>query len=318
MAEISARLCGISGEEQIVHDLLSFELDRDIDAPCDGLRITFLCAEAPFETDSITVFIDGEKVFFGYCDMQRVTAHKNGFEVFIYARSSASLLIDNEAKAITYNSPCVEMLYFNEAKRFGFKNELPNLYCNKEYAVSKGVSCYAAINSFLQTLASKRVYVNAENELYIPDGRGEIALDGEKIIRQSLCINRAKPIEKIDYKIDGDASYIRHYESEFARERKICRSRKVNIASIPPWQREYTLGKMMKSSFSDYCKAEITIEGIRSYKLYDSLKLRSFPFGSTDGFRLCKITLTQNENGAETALVFAKDFDLKEVTYVAE
>ena len=318
MAEIKITLSGVDGEELEVSELLSFELSRSIDAPCDGLRITYLCSEKPFEICAVTVHLDGEKAFCGICDMQRFTAEKKGFRVFAFARSSAALLLDNEAVPMTYYSPCADILFYNEAKRFGFKSKLPELYCSEEYAVTKGTSCYGAINNFVRMLTSKSVSVSADGELFIPDGKGVIELDGERITREERRINRAQPLGKIDYKLSGDSSYTRHYESELLKERKIVRSRKVNISSLPLWQRDYALKNLLKSGAADYVLTKITLDGCKNFALYDRAVYRSSALGGLDGYFLSEITITQDKTGEKTQLTFAKEFDLKEVTYVAE
>ncbi len=318
MAEIKITLAGIHGEELKVNELLSFELSRSIDAPCDGLRITYLCGEEPFEISEVTVHIGGEKVFYGICDRQKMTSNEKGFEVFVYARSSAAVLLDNEAVPITYNAPCTDILFHNEAKRFGFKNKLPDFYCGEEYAVTKGISCYGAINNFVQFMCNKNIAVSPEGELFLPDGKGKIALDNEKIISEERCINRALPFCKIDFKLKNDSTYARHRESEFLKEQKIIRSRKVNISSLPEWQRSGALSSMLTSSVSEYSLAKITIDGCRNFSLYDLAVYNKSEFGTLDGFSLSKITITQNSFGKQTELTFSKEFDLKEVTYVAE
>lgn len=66
-------------------------------------------------------------IFNGYCDCQRTTADERGFETYIYARSSACLLVDNDAFAYTYNRPSAQSLFDAYAKPFGFSYKLDDI-----------------------------------------------------------------------------------------------------------------------------------------------------------------------------------------------
>ena len=318
MAELTVILTSPDGKKYIVDELTSLEFLSDTDAACDGLKLTYLCGSEPFEVNAVELYSDGKKVFFGYCDKQRYRIVGEDFSVFIYARSSAALLVDNEAQPTTYNAPDTAVLFHCEAEQFGFINKLPALGTEHEYTVPKGCSCYGAINTLVKTLGERKITVTPENKLTVPDGKGIIRLDEEKVISETKCINRALPFTQIDYKLADDSAYIRHYKSRLAEGKSIRRTRKINIAALPRWQREYELKDRLGAGFESYIEAEVVIDGIRFYSLYDRAEFHSSKLGINGEYELCKIAAVFNSNESSTHLTFRKRLDIKEINYVAE
>ena len=243
---------------------------------------------------------------------------EKGYAVFVYARSGAAILVDNEAQPITYNCPSASTLFFSEAERFGLKNGLPEVYINHRYTVGKGVSCYGAINNLVKTICGKGVLVNADNTLFVPDGKGVVSLGDKTIISQEKHINRAAPYAEIDYKVIGDEAYIRHCKSQFIEGREIKRKRKVSVSSLPQWQRDYALKQTLRKSAEDYYTAKFTVDGAHFFELLDLLDYKNSRLGELENYRLHRLNVVQNENGVCTKLLFKKEFELKEINYVAE
>ncbi|MBE6719348.1 MAG: hypothetical protein E7571_01670 [Ruminococcaceae bacterium] len=318
MAAIIINIEGKDGEKAVITEPLYFELCTDIDVPCDGLRLRFTSGEKPFEINRITVMLNGEKVFYGLCDRQEYSADEKGFNVFIYARSSAALLVDNEASPCAYCSPSVNVLYHAEAKTLGFKNRLPDLVCRHDYTVEKGTSCYASVNEFVKTLTGRNIRINCDNELVIPDGKNTVLLDGYTVLSESRRINRYKPITQIDYKINGDASFCRHIKSRTAESLNIQRRRKLNVSSLPMWQQEYALNERICDSLKGYTEVRIVLDGCNCFELYSEAVYRSSKLGSLDGYRLKKVTVIKNANGEKTALTFTKTTEAEAISYVAK
>ena len=317
MAEITAKIRFVSGAVQEIGDLAYMELTSELDAACDGLRLRFYSENELPEVQEITLFIDGEKTFYGFCDRQEFTKNKNGGSIFIYARSSAALLVDNEATPATYNSPGTNVLFHAQARQFGFINKLPDLVSEHEYSVVKGTSCYGAVNRFIRTLTQTPVRVNCENELVLPDSNDIADLDCTDITELKKCVNRAAPITVIDYKISAETPYNRHFKSRLCESAGIRRTRKLNISSLPAWQREYTLSDIMQNAAKDYYTATAVINGCHSFPLNSRAKI-SGAVAPGDDYRLYRSVLTYDSSGEKTKLVFLKNIDLKEVSYVAE
>ncbi len=318
MAEITAVLHGIDGKTLNIDKPLKMELASDMDAACDGLRLYFLQNGITPETDRVTVFIDKNKVFDGVCDRQEYQRTNDGVLTFIYARSGAAVLVDNEANPATYIKPSTQVLFHEEAKKYSFKNMLPDLASAHEYSVEKGTSCYGAINQFVKTSTGLPVRVTCNGELRIPAAGEIINLESETIISEKHCINRSAPITQIDYKISNDSPYIRHFKSRTLEKNGISRARKINIASLPEWQREYTLYDRLKKAAGEYYSAEFVIDGAHSFELYSKLVCKPSGITDCDGYRLWRSVISHGESGDITRLTFLKETDLKEVNYVAE
>lgn len=315
MAKLSFTAKMIDSSSVEPSEIIAFELNRDIDAACDGLRLSFL-HDAPLgEIDSIMAYENDELIFNGYVDVQRQSVGENGFECFVFARSSACRLVDNEASPCTYSYPTAQVLFIKNAEIFGFKSALPTLFTRSNYAVKKGTSCFGAINDFVYALAGRGIVVTPHNEVIIPSGEGRINLDDFRIVSERRCINRGELISQVDYKIDGDNDYSRHAKSVFLEERGICRSKKINLQAYPQWQRENVAVGTIKEKCPSYRTVELVLDGCHSFNLYDRVcgKTR---LGDFDGYYVTGACTSFNSRGESTRLLLCGDFDLEATTYV--
>lgn len=318
MAELKFFIYDIDNNKTELDGITSFELSKDINAACDGLRLRFVRDDSLFEIYRIEVFFNHEKIFFGYCDTQRETSSEKGFEGFIYARSSAAILVDNEAKPFAYSSPSARSLFNHNAKEFGFIFNLPNLSCACDYRVCKGTSCYGAINDFIYAMSGKNIIVNSSNELTVLNGENTVILNDYFILSEKRSINRGEAISKIDYKRESSDRYIYHIKSRFLEENKINCSRKLNLSSLPQWQRQNRLKNKLESSSASYYETEIVLNGCHNFNLYDRVQYQSKYFGSIQNCYISSVCVSFTEKGAQTILTINKSIDLKEINYVDE
>lgn len=297
--------------------VLSYEISRDIDAPCDALRLTFKSnANVPELTD-IKAFNSNELVFNGIIDTQRASKNQNGVEHFIYARSTASVLIDNEAEPRSYCSPTSTSLFHINAEEFGFVNKLPAILSEHNYLVNKGVSRFGAINNFVYGITGKNISVNPQNEIILQESVGEIDFNKLSVISEKRIINRGNLLSQIDYKIDGDIKYSHHIKSRFLEQRGINTSKKINLSSLPSWQKEYSPRVSLSSALMEYYKAEITVDGFVECRLYDKASGNS-NLGSLGECFVTSVSNILDSKGERTKFVLSKKYDLEEITYVAE
>lgn len=308
----------LNGKKFVIDSIISFELSKNIGAACDGLRLFFKGNKPIGCINRIFVYNNDTLIFNGYCDIRREKTDENGIEAFIYARSSACLLTDNEAKPFTYNCPSAISLFLYNAESLGFKNGLPELYCESDYQVKKGTSCFGAINDFVCGLTSKEIIVTPDNVLILPHGNKNVFLNDYNVLSEKKVVNRADAVSRIDYKIDSNNDYIYHIKSRFLENEKIIRTRKLNLSSLPKWQREYTLMNKLKSYSSSYETFEIVIDGIHSFSLYDEVFYKSSVFSDIDGCYISGVCCSCDKNGEKTKIVLNKKIDLQEITYVAE
>ena len=296
-------------EKTEAQDVLYYEWSRAADAPCDAIRLSYI-PSVQGEARKLKAYCNGECVFSGFVDMQSRCSDEKGEREFIYARSTACLLVDNEAELINYKAPCVNSLFTVNAKPFGFKNNLNNYSTTADYSVLKGTSCYGAINTFISAFEDKALRVSPENELYIPSGKVDYCVDPDSVISVKESVNRGSAVSRIDYKTDG--GYSHHRASRELENKSIVRSRKMNMSSLPEWQRKTALSNMLKRSAEDYYSAEITVEGVAAAQLYSSVI-----YDGLEGYYITALDTVFNNNGAKTKISLRKGLSLREVDYVA-
>lgn len=301
-----------------VENLLSFEFSKDIDAACDGLRLSFLSKKTLDEISRVEMYEGEKKIFRGFCDVQKESVGDGGYTVFLYARSSACLLVDSEARPAVYYSPSAMSLFYDNAKEFGFVSKLPALSCKYDYRVDKGTSCFGAINNFVYTLCGKSITVSPENEIMLLQSDGKVKLGKYDIISEKRTINRATPICRIDYKISGDSNYVHHMKSRALEKKGVIRSRKLNISALPQWQREYTIKNRMNAACSDYIIFELVLDGCHNFSLFDSAEYESAHFGSIENCFISSVCISGDGSGELTRIKINQKIDLEEINYVAE
>ncbi|MDE5605268.1 MAG: hypothetical protein K2I73_06785 [Eubacterium sp.] len=311
-------LFDINGRAFEAESILSYELTAEAEAPCDGLRLSFLCHSSIGEICNIKAYRKNKLVFNGFCDKQKVTFSESGKICFIYARSSAALLVDNEAVPCQYENPSARQLWFSNAKAFGFKTDLPEIYSSNSYLVSKGTSCYGAINDYVSAVSGMPVYATPENELKIYAQSKEVKrLEDYNVSSLSYVINRSEPIDEIDYKINSADNYSYHFKSDFVQKMGIQRKRMVNLSSIPLWQREMNIEKIIKKALDEYYSVSVVLLGNCDLALYDRMLINAEDTLQNEEFYIAELTFSKNKNGERTTALLKKNIDGEMVNYVA-
>ena len=316
MAELEFRFFDVEGRETKADNVLSFELSRDISAPCDGLRFSFLTDSPLDEIKEVKAYLDGELIFNGLCDTQQEKALAEGFEAFIYARSNACILVDNDAHAYTYESPSARGLFIMNAKQFGFKFALEDCSCKGSYTVGRGVSCYGAINELVSMIKKRNLVVTPENELTVPSGDGRVRLSGDKIISEKRIINRGCALSEIDYKTASGSDYSYHFKSRSLERAGIERSRKLNLSALPDWQRSYVLNNAMARAAYDYQGIELITSELLNVNLYSGVELNESAFEGIGDYCVKSVDYVFDKRGERMILSLFKEYDLEEIIYV--
>lgn len=309
----------IGGKLHTPENIDYYEIISEVGTACDGLRLSFFNDKIFDEIERVEVYDDNDLIFNGFCDVQKITANQGKFKYFVYARSSASLLIDNEAQPCKYNSPSTTGLWFKNAKDFGFSCELPEVYSKNEYLVSKGTSCFGAINNFIFALYGTNIYVTPQNVIKVFEENKTVKhLSNYKINSFSYTINRSEPISDVDYKNNSSENYIYHFKSELVEKKGIKRKRIFNLSSIPAWQRENTVAKRINDSILDYYCAEVVILEKCDLKLYDRIVIDLKDFTLKDEFIVYEIVKSKNRNAEKTTVVLKKKQKGDLINYVAK
>ncbi len=313
MAELSFRLYSETGEAISPERIISYELSSSVSAPCDGLRLSWLSDSSPFELSRAEAYIDGGLIFSGYCDTQREENAPDGVKCFIYARSSACILTDNEAQPCTYDAPTARSLFKINAEKYGFEFLMKDVSCEGKYTVRKGCSCYSAINRLVSYVCGKNITVTPDGRLTVSGSDEVCEIDKDKVITLKKTVNRGAPLSEIDYKTSSDSSYMRHIKSRYFERRGIIRTKKVNLSSLFDWERGIELKKMLRDAASEYEKLELTLTGALEIKMYDEVDYSEY---ETNGYYTASILRILDKNGERTVITLLKEHDLEEIMYV--
>lgn len=305
------------GKSYEISDVISYELTSEIGAACDGLRLKFRMESPPGEIYSVKAYDDGKLIFSGFCDLQQAVTDKDGTEYFVYARSSASLLVDNEAAPRQYTYPSARQLWFSNAKELGFECGLPDISSKNSYLVSKGTSCYGAINDFVSAVYGSSVYVTPENVLKVFEKSKKVKrLSDYKVSSAAVVISRSSPLSETAYKINSTDNYIYHFKSRFSEKQGINRKRLLNLSSLPAWQRETTAVKRMNDALSDYYSVRAVICGKCDFQLNDRVYADIVSGFDKDVFYVNEIIKCKDKNGEKNTVILKKEISGELINYV--
>lgn len=309
-----------NGAKKEIDSIISYSWSADIGAACDGLRLYFLNNDFDYETDAyrIRVYDGTDCVFFGYIDTEKNTFETDGVVCFIYARSSACLLVDNEAKPVTLVSPTSTQLFETFAKDFGFSNGLEEASRDSSYMIQKGTSCFGAVNDFMSDINGVGVYVDSSNTLRTYKSGNELRIPDEIILSSSVITERGEPVSELFYKIESGEPYRHCLSSDYLGGENMTRRRYFNASSYPAGQREKVLRQKLYSLSEGYRQLQLNVQGAVTAPLYSYFVSGQGQDKRFNGYVLFQRVIEGSEKGETTKLVFRKEIDLQEVMYVAE
>lgn len=308
----------VNGNEFEIIDITEINFTQTASVACDSLSVKYKSDNVPDEITSIKAYDRGELIFFGYCDNQRISEDKNGYEIFFYARSSACLLVDNEAQPYTYNMPTANQLWFTFARPLGFSYGLPSISSNNKYEVTKSTSCYGAISRFVSMTTGKYIRVSPNNRISLLEKSDDIKdLGLRDVISAEAVINRSEPVTRIRFKKNSyDPGYKMNMEAAAQSQYMLIpREKYVNLSSLPAWQREYSVYQTLKQSYEDYKILNITVKGFLREPLYQRFSYYS-ALGNYEDYVLSEKEYILDGSGEITKLTLKKEIDIKEITYV--
>lgn len=308
------------GVKKEIDSIISYSWSSDIGAACDGLRLYFLNNDSDYEADAyrIRVYDGTDCVFFGYVDTEKNTFEADGVVCFIYARSTACLLVDNEAKPVTLVSPTSTQLFETFAKDFGFSNGLEEASSDSSYMIQKGTSCFGAVNDFMSDINGGGVYVDSSNTLRTYKSGNELKIPDEIILSYSVITERGEPVSELFYKIESGESYRHCLSSDYLSGENMTRRRYFNASSYPAGQREKVLRQKLYSLSEGYRQLQLNVQGAVTAPLYSRFVSGQGQDKRFNGYVLFQRVIEGSEKGETTKLVFRKEIDLQEVMYVAE
>ena len=308
----------LDGSRAVPQELLSYRWSADVTAGCDGLRLHFLWSGDLPEVYRVRALDqNGKCCFFGYADQQKLTIAPGRRRGFVYARSSACLLLDNEALPISLHLPDVDQMVHHYAAPFGFTSALPNGTAPEQYTVEKGTSCFGALQGFMQVLGAAGIFVDPENRLCTYGSEAPVTLPGERITSVTAVTERGRAPGVYAYKIASAEPYCRRLETGYFAEKKISRCRYLNVAAYPPRQRRQVLERKLRRAADQYRRLEVVLSGVYRVPLYAPVVPGD---GWPDGgdYRVFSREITGSADRSVTRLVLCCQPNLEEMYYVAE
>lgn len=308
----------VDDKEYELKNITELNFTQTAEAACDCFSAVFKSDMPIGEIVTVQVSDNNLLVFNGYCDTQRISEDRDGFEIYFYARSSAALLVDNEAEPFTYNKPTAKQLCFTFAELFGFTCDLPEITIEQKYEVAKGTTCYGAINRFVELTTGEQIYVTPHNSIRLREkGKDAKNFGTYKILSARAITNRSEPLSQICFKrASSSLGYRLHTVARIQDDFKLCdRKQYVNLSSLEQWQREYAVLQKLKDSYKDYKILELAISGYVQEELYQRFSYLS-KIGDFEDYLLTEKKYTVDKNGSVTRLILKKEIDVKEITYV--
>ena len=175
---------------------------------------------------------------------------------------------------------------------------------------------YGAINLLVSTITGNSIRINADNEIFmLKPSENILSLNDFSVISAKSIINRSEPISAVNYKKEFSYLYDCHTYSQLAEKLGFSRQRYVNLAALPSWQRNYKISKMLKDSFKDYKRLEITLKGYVESELLQRFDY-SGKLGDFNDYLLFEKVYSIDENAEQTKLILRKNIDISEVNYV--
>lgn len=307
----------VDGKQYSNLDLCEINFSQACSVACDSLYFYFKSDEFIEEIDRVVAYNGDSLVFNGYCDCQKRYDTKNGYENYIYARSCASRLVDNEALPFTYNCPTATQLWYTLARDRGFKNGLPQVSSSDKYEITKGTSCFGAIRNFVELKTGKIMYVSPEKELKCFEPSDSVkSLNDYKVLSCVSIINRSEPLSRICIKKTADdTSYSFGMKAQLSDALKIDRAQYINLQALPQWQKETSVQNRLKASWDSYKVLEIKVSGFVEDRLFQRFSYASR--GAVyDDYILTEKRYTASKNAEVTRLTLKKQMDVKEISYV--
>lgn len=310
-------LTTVDGKKITVDKFTELCFTQTAGVACDSLWTTFISDNCIDDIDSVKLYINYKLVFSGLCDCQKSTYDTNGFEIYFYARSTACILVDNEAEPYTYQHPSAKQLCFALAEGLGFSNSLPDISSTNQYEITKGTSRYGAISQFVSLLTGKYINITPKNDIELISESSEIKnLNDYDILSLTETINRSEPLSQIQFKqTSSQEKYNLHTKSMLCDRLGINRTKFINLNSLPRWQRDNTVLLQLKNSFENYRILEANVHGYADEPL-----LRRFNcitnHKSYNDYILTERKFICTEKGTVTKLTLKKQIDIKEITYV--
>lgn len=212
------------------------KISQSADVPADSLKIHLygICEE---EYGRVLVYDGAECIFTAEVDEQIARIGETPCTELI-CRSTAAVLLDNEAKPRNFVSPCTDLIFRTYAAPYGFSEyEGENLSFQGEFSVQKGVSCYEVLENFSSNVYGKSLKVKENKVFFEGEGKKEMLCfsedtEGLPFTDFTCSTFRCRLLSKIYVKTREQGDYDTVVSDMEAVESSVVRERYMDISEV--------------------------------------------------------------------------------------
>lgn len=202
------------GETITLNAPIYVRMNSSEDAPADDINVVFPINDNVDELCKIKVYQGDTLIFNGIVDKQQISYDIDGAILKIQARSTAAILLDNEAMPQNYNIASFADIFNRHAKPYGF-----NLLCNddrtfcSDFHVYKGMSEWEVLSDFCKQFLSTFPRVDHNNNIYLGTNHINNGIcfsntqDGVRYTSISKTINRHYLYSVVKVRTDNNGQY---------------------------------------------------------------------------------------------------------------
>lgn len=315
----------LNGSIITLNNPLSIKISMDEDAPADSITAKFAIDNdseyyKTFANDQLVKIkvydVDKSRMILnGLIDEQIVSVNDKGIILTIVARSTASLLLDNEAKPQIYNSFNSELLYKRHLKPYGyigFNNAEDKRYIGI-FEVGKGVSEWQVIEKFCKEFMIRTPRIRPNNTVdflneYKESGITFSNKDNKGLFYSSIEENykRYKLISEVFVRSLKDGNYDNRIKDNVSINRGIIRKRYINAVGDNK-SPIFRGTELIKSANRDSFELKLVYPGEIPIELFDKVTIDDEIIGKISNLIAVSINYTLDKLGEKCAITFRKE-----------
>ncbi|MBQ5398812.1 MAG: hypothetical protein IIU14_05160 [Ruminococcus sp.] len=248
----------------------SCSISMNEDIPADALSVSFLGRLNIPEACYIQVYDDESLVFSGIIDEIRFFADDTSCYTKLTARSMAAVLLDNEAKPVSYNEVSTSVVFRNHLEPYGIKG-----YTGDEKTVfgklniSKGMTNWQIFSYFCVRAFNKKPRIEADGTASFCGltDKGTVRFSNTDGIKYNSVKENKKlcsEITQVRVKFESGADYDRKIRNAETEEKPVKRERFIDATnpSVPDTLADSIISNSYRDSYVVTLRCEGRLLGI--------------------------------------------------------
>lgn len=259
----------------------------------------------------VHLFEEDECILSALVDEQIISVGENSCTELI-CRSTAAVLLDNEAKSANFVNPCTELIFKAYAQPYGFSEyKGKDMYLAGEFVVGNGMSCYQVLERFSKGAYGKSIDIDGDKVCFEAEDEKQplyFSNDSEGISFTEFSYSEfpCRRISKIFVKTESQGDYDTVVADEVAVEKGIVRERYMDVSDISDKsliEAQEAITDAKKSSQEINIVCPLRLLGVLSAqvsvrvgeKLYEGFEVKSLSYTLSGDREETRLTLTGKE-----------------------